>query len=147
MRTLALHCVLPLAVGALLYLLRPSLSLLGFDWLRSVTTIDLRVSLPAMPRFAHWPPWLVFSGSGLLWSYSSVAWICWVWREQQLREKSAWIFAAASLGPVSEFAQGLGWLPGTFDTMDLMLTAVGAIAAVAMHGGRSGECAKPEAVP
>src|SRR5271157_5722932 len=76
------------------------------------------------------PAWLLLSAPSALWSYAVVSWIGWVWRDRRSAERNCWIACGAALGPLSEIGQGLRWVPGTFDVVDLALYLAAILLAV-----------------
>ena len=105
-----------LVAGAAIYALRPVASLLP------VPAVALR------------------SGPGFAWTYATVGWVAWVWRDDRCREATLWVGAAACLGVFSELFQLWGSLAGTFDPVDLVANLAGAVLGIriARAGGSCG---------
>ena len=102
-RWFSIYCVAPLAVGGLIYALR-------------------RV-MPSGNAFMG-------SGPSFFWMFATISWVAFIWRDRPGVEGWTWIALAASLGPASEFAQRIGWMPGTFDPLDLVFGVAGSLLAL-----------------
>lgn len=90
----------PLALGALTYLGAPGLRLLP-----------------------HPPGWLLGHTADALWAYAVGAFVTLLWREGPERPRRAWTLAAYATVVLAEVGQRFGWLPGTFDPIDLLATS------------------------
>lgn len=70
------------------------------------------------------PSFVVFNLPGGLWSASYMLVMHPLVRHESLQRRIATITAIPMLGIVSELMQVVGWLPGTFDTLDLICYAL-----------------------
>ena len=144
-RFVAARCVLPLAAGGAIYLLRPARDLLAF---RSLDLLGLGGVMQGFSPQGQLPTALaavLMSGPSLLWMYATVSWVVWVWREHVAWETVFWISLTAALGPMAELSQRWGWMSGTFDPLDVTLGMVGALVAVAQGRERRAACGGVEA--
>jgi hypothetical protein len=66
-----------------------------------------------------------------LWSYALTVNVWWIWREAPRQALLFSVIVGLTSGPLVELGQGLGWVPGTFDWMDLAGYIV-AVAAASM---------------
>jgi hypothetical protein len=128
------RCILPLVAGAALYCIRPPSNLLACVWLADL-------GLPQVFSFARGlngqgrlplPMAVVMNGPGFLWAFAATSWVVHVWHANRGREATLWVATTAILVVLAEFAQEWGWLAGTFDPLDVLFNALGAIVAARM---------------
>ncbi len=107
---------LPLAVGALTYAL----------WPRGVAAelLARRLGAPAYAGLPRPPAWLLGHAADALWAYAMAALVTIVWRGGPARPRAAWTLTAFSVVVAAEVGQRLGWLPGTFNPTDLLVTSL-----------------------
>jgi hypothetical protein len=77
------------------------------------------------------PAWFRMSLPNALWLFSGLVFLDSIWAQRYAQDKVFWlaVFWFSAVG--SEFAQGLGVLPGTFDPQDIFLMVVAtALAAI-----------------
>ncbi|MEM9195572.1 MAG: hypothetical protein AAGF12_40775 [Myxococcota bacterium] len=141
----ALHAVLPLGIGAALYLGGRSDQLLGYRWGRALGIHDIVGAIRSWLRpLADLPEWICFSLPDALWVYA------FVWSMAKFAfaarglERTLLLSVPVAMGVGAEFGQAIGVVPGTFDIVDLALcglaTALGLVTARPreLAGGRSG---------
>ena len=125
-RRLIARCVVPIAAGGGIYLLRrPTV---------------LPAELEHVPLVAAF----LMSGPGLLWMFATVSWLRWLWRGQPGWEAPLWITSAVVMGVGVELSQLWGWIGGTFDEVDLLLNMAGAMAAMVMQSTGDARCGDAE---
>jgi hypothetical protein len=131
----SLHVLLPLSLGALVYLLWRPTSLRMFVWVRvfSLYTFVAGPRAVALPLLPFIPSWVVYSLPGGLWTYATVAWMAIVWRDDSRPVRFVWLGIAAVIGPLSEQFQLWGILSGVFDKLDLICYSIGGLAALAIN--------------
>jgi hypothetical protein len=141
-----LHVVLPVALGAAIYVLFRSPRLRVFDWLQAM---GLGNAVPAARAWArpageHLPEWLLFSAPDGLWVYGLTACLALVWRGAPSPARRAWLCAGVALGAGGELGQLAGLVPGVFDPADLLLCVVAGGAAIVLNlsGATNGEAAR-----
>ncbi len=72
------------------------------------------------PRHVLLPEWILFVLPDALWT-SAYLFICdAVWSTESCRERLGYGMLVPLIGLLSEVAQRVGWLPGTFDVQDLL---------------------------
>jgi hypothetical protein len=77
------------------------------------------------------PAWFLFSLPDALWVYALTVLLSLIWREARGTWASRiWIATGAVLGCGGEVLQKLGFVPGTYDLADLLLSVIAAAAAV-----------------
>ena len=119
-----LSSVILLSLGGMIYVfLRPRVILLFqvIDQMGLGSWVDaLRARIPHLAL----PEWLIYCLPNGLWSASYILLMDALMRERGIREQAAWACVIPALGVLSELAQGMGILAGTFDPIDLACYAV-----------------------
>tara|TARA_B110000027_G_C15877869_1_gene194055 strand:- start:14 stop:496 length:483 start_codon:yes stop_codon:yes gene_type:complete len=119
--------LLTLTAGATIYLLFREKSLLMFDWLDiyfSFIDIEaLRNSVKDLRPFL--PEWFLFSLPDGLWIFSFVSILMFTWDNIITRHNFLWIIGVPILAIFSELGQINNFIPGTFDTIDLLFYIFG----------------------
>jgi hypothetical protein len=140
------HGVLPVVLGAAVYVLFRSPRLRVFGWLEAVGLGDVVPAARAWARPAaeHLPGWLLYSAPDGLWVYGLTACLALVWRGAPGRARRAWLCAGLALGAGGELGQLAGWVPGVWDPADLLLSAGawGAAIVLNLSGARNEEAAR-----
>jgi hypothetical protein len=115
--------VLPIALGAAIYVLWRAESLLVFRWIGAAglrgPVHAARQSLAGVRPLL--PAWILYSLPDALWVYAGVAFYAILWREGPGRTRMFWTNLPAVLGIGGELGQFVGWVPGTFSVPDLVL--------------------------
>lgn len=130
-----LLAMLPLLVGGAVYVLWRSPSLLMFRWfdmfgLAQFVTL-LRDILGSAAESV--PGWILYSWPDAAWTMSGMMFFAFIWQGSRSHARHGWIFLTPAIAIVSEMAQWLRLLPGTFDPADLtacgLATLTGLLAA------------------
>jgi hypothetical protein len=127
-----LHVFLPVLTGGTVYLSWRSSSLLVFRW---VDSCGFTAPLASWRRAAFIvvhvvPQWLLFSRPDALWVYALTALMVLIWSGvPHERASSLWVASGAILGCGGELAQAVGLVRGTYDPVDLTLSAVAGVMA------------------
>lgn len=131
MTDVILHVIVPVAVGALVYLAWRSTDLYVFSWARAIGGMGLVSQLRASAAGFRClvPNSFLFSAPDGLWAYGLVASIGLVWGRARNRAYQAWFWAAVVVAIFPEFCQIFGLVQGTFDISDLIASGVGIILA------------------
>lgn len=123
LKLIIIHCIIPLLLGGLVYVLFRSTELRMFYWFSNLGLEYLIHFLREM--FSHFnhhlPDWLFYSIPDGLWVYSFTSALLIIW-ECRL---TIWLFLPLISGPFVEIAQLAQISPGTFDVLDLIFTLVG----------------------
>lgn len=127
-------CAAPLTLGGLLYLGWRSEGLLFWDWARSA---GVESSLGAVRHglLAAFPTpaeWVRFSLPDALWTFGLAFGVARATRGAHRVERLAWLSVPVVLGPGAELAQRIGYLPGTFDWLDLGLCTLAVVGGVSL---------------
>lgn len=130
-----LHGVVPVMIGAAIYVLFRSPRLRVFEWLEAM---GLGAAVPAVrawarPAAEHLPEWLLYSVPDGLWVYGLTASLALVWRGEPARARRAWVCVGIALGVGGELGQLAGVVPGVFDAADLGLCFVAWGAALVLN--------------
>lgn len=137
-RRALLHVALPIVLGGAFYLLlrRDDIALF-----RVVDAIGLGHALDALRvttrAVASWLPRpIAGSAPDAAWAYAFGAGIALVWHDDPTsRSARAWIGCGFAAAVMVELAQGLRWIPGVYDPIDLV--AIAAAYAFGVFGGGS----------
>jgi hypothetical protein len=134
------HTVFPVAAGAAIYLLWRSPGLLVFRWAAALGMASALSAARAWARSCLLPGWALFSVPDALWVYAFTAALGLVWVGSQRRVRWAWLALPGALGIGGELGQAFGLVPGTFDVVDVLLSAAAAAAAFLLtSAGRTHE--------
>jgi hypothetical protein len=141
-----LHVVVPVLVGAAIYVLFRSPRLRVFDWLQAM---GMDGAVPASrawarPAAEHLPEWLLYSAPDGLWVYGLTACLALVWRGEPGRARRRWLCVGIALGLGGELGQLAGLVPGIFDAADVLLCVVAWGAALVLNqpGATDAEAAR-----
>lgn len=120
-----------LFLGGLIYISCRSETLLMFA---SFEGLGLRQAISSIRRAtactsAALPLWTIYSLPNALWLFSGLLIIEEIWGSQFKGDKSFWLASLWLLAFGSEFAQGVGLLPGTFDWQDVAWMCVATVLA------------------
>lgn len=118
------NVLLPIFLGAVIYVLWRSPHLLVFEWLDRVGLMDaveharhfastLRSSIPQV---------ILYSLPDALWVYSFTAALALIWERDPSMSIYCllWLLLPMTIAMVAEFGQSLHWVPGTFDWLDVL---------------------------
>lgn len=141
-RAIWLHVVLPVAMGAAIYVAWRSPSLNLFRWLDflglSSAAFALRALLGGVREFL--PRILLFSGPDALWVYALTSAMLLIWRGPTRSIRAwLWISAGFTISFVTELGQALDRFPGTFDSADLVCGFAAALLAIWNLRGKDGD--------
>jgi hypothetical protein len=121
-----LHCLAPLLLGGLIYILFRSTELRMFKWLSFLGLKSETFSARAVfSEFKiHLPNWFLYSLPDGLWTYSftSALIIYWGYDNHELK---IWLLIPLISGLLVEILQGIKFFPGTFDYLDLFFSSSG----------------------
>jgi hypothetical protein len=140
-----LHVIVPLILGALIYVLWRKDTLLVFDWLRACRLEQPTATLRqlAKPLGETLPRWVLFSLPDGLWVYATVSCMLLIWRRSSGIAATIWVLMGPFLGIASELGQLFRVVPGQFDIKDMFLYFAGSVTAVVAVGvGGSRRCGR-----
>lgn len=137
-----LIAVASLSVGALIYILWRSETLMMFIWFDRLYLANFIGSLRAgaSDLSAALPTWVVFSLPNALWFFSGILAFDIMWGSGSSLAKVAWLSLFSTIAVGSEVGQAFRLFPGTFDWHDMALMIVGGFAALLfiVSGNRKG---------
>ena len=112
------HCLIPLFLGGIMYILFRSSGLRMFHWFSILGLDSLIYSLRSIfsPFKNYLPYWTYCSLPDGLWVYASTVALLVFWNGKL----TFWVILPFLSGLFVEIAQGLHFFPGTFDTLDVL---------------------------
>jgi hypothetical protein len=124
-----LHVTFPLIVGGLIYICWRSQSMLMFSWFDALGFSDEVSTLRAatIDHKENFPDWFIFSVPDGAWVWSMTSCFTYLWKRVSSYESFFWICLPLILGLGGEFGQLIGFVPGTFDKMDILVMMVCAV--------------------
>lgn len=124
---LILLTVLPVLVGAMIYILWRPTSIRIFGWLETVGLAGGVAKLRALaePANSYLPQWAIFSLPNGLWAFSYTVFIVCLWWNVPTIHGRLWLCSAPLIGLGYESLQFFGVIPGVFCHQDLLFCAVG----------------------
>lgn len=125
-RQFAVHVILPTAVGAMIYVLFRTTSLLVFDWLETFHLLQLSLNAREVCCGIDLPDWLLYSVPDGLWVYAVTSWMIMIWTRNP---PLPWLLVGVGLGISGELGQLIGIVPGTYQGLDMVSYSVGFVAA------------------
>ena len=116
---LAFICFL---TGLVLYVLFRPTTLLMFQWADSFGLMEIirmaRSHVHGLNRYLA--DWIIFSLPYALWVLSYRFCISGIWGKSTSSDRVGWFWGVPITAIASELAQGLGFIPGHFDSLDLI---------------------------
>jgi len=116
---LFLHVILPVILGASIYLLFRTTDLLMFHWLRSLGFWSQVLSIREIVSQIHLSNWILYSLPDGIWVYSSTYLMMMIWRKDLSFTSRIWISAPVTCAIVTEILQVTRTISGSFDFLDL----------------------------
>jgi hypothetical protein len=120
---LVINVFVPILIGAGIYTLWRSKTLLVFKWYRWVAIDTPMLSLRSYvsPARHLLPAAVIYSLPDALWVYSFTTLLQYVWAgHSRCPERTFWSCLPVALAVGSEIGQHFGLVPGTFDPVDLV---------------------------
>lgn len=121
-----IHCISPLFIGGLLYVLFRSTTLRMFEWF-SLVGLDNAIQTTRKSVFVfknYLPKWTYFSLPDGLWIYSFTSAILIYWNNDNQKTK-LWLLIPFTTGILIEIFQAVKLFPGTYDFLDLTFSILG----------------------
>ena len=119
----AIHVVLPIAIGTWIYVGWRSTDLLVFRWIE-FCGLSAFVFRPAVSL----PDWVLYCLPDGCWVYAATSWMLLIWQRLV-----PWAWLALILGVGTELGQLAGFVPGSYDLVDILFYVVAFILAGAIH--------------
>jgi len=122
-----IHIILPLVVGALIYILFRSNTLLIFKWLEYININDtihvVRNHTVLLCKYI--PDFLLYSLPDGIWVYSATSALLLIW--EHTLYKHLWIYLPVTSAVAAEILQSTGLIAGTFCMFDIIAYITGLI--------------------
>jgi hypothetical protein len=121
-----IHCLTPLFIGGLLYVLLRSTTIRMFEWFSLIGLEDaIQFARISVFEFKNdLPKWVYFSLPDGLWIYSFTSAILINWDNDNQKTK-IWLLIPFATGILIEILQAFKLFSGTFDIMDLTFSILG----------------------
>ena len=129
-----LNTLIPVLVGGLVYLSWRTDSLYMFHWLKRTgldeSVLLLRETLSSTKQYL--PRFVLYSLPDAAWVYSCSFFMIWLWKDGPKWKLWLWGSIGAVLGIGGELGQSYGIIPGTYDTVDLLLCTLSVVLAISV---------------
>lgn len=120
-----------LFIGGLIYIGYRETNILMFKWALSLKMESIvkyiRVNTISKKTL---PSWIIFSLPDGLWLFSCTSLLLLIWGNKINKKNMVWILLIPSFAILSEIAQGLGIIKGTFDFNDIISYIIGFLLAM-----------------
>lgn len=121
-RPFCLHVILPIAIGAAIYLLFRTTSLLVFDWVAKAHLSEVTFAARQLLSGIHLPEWLLYTLPDGLWVYAVTSWMILIWKGNP---PFHWLFVGLALAVGGEIGQAIAIVPGTYQHLDILFYVTG----------------------
>ena len=111
------HVLLPIALGASVYLLFRSTGLLVFRWLDVLGLREVITGARNYTSAVRLPQWVLYSVPDGLWVYATTSWMILIWRGTP---PWTWLAVGVIFGLGGELGQLFGFVPGTYENLDMV---------------------------
>lgn len=128
----AMHVVLPLALGVLAYAAWRSQDVQIVAWMSAVAPRGVDAVRDGGP--SRVPALIMGSLPDLAWAWSFGATLALVWHGRSWREQRGWVIAGGVVALAAELGQAVHVVPGTYDHADLVAIAIGYVLGAAIAG-------------
>lgn len=120
--------------GSLMYICFRPTSIRVFSWIEAVGLSEVVAILrdQSAELGAHIPSAVLYSLPGGLWAFALALAVGSIWQGEDIGDAVPFVSAVIAMTVGSELAQGIGWLPGQFDVVDLFCYALGVISGIAI---------------
>jgi len=121
------HVLLPLIMGAIIYILLRGQGLLVYSWIQDLHKFDPEYILPNnfSMRENIALSWINYNLADGLWVYSLTSFMILVWNCTFSLESIIWICGGLLIAIISELCQVFNLFPGTFDPWDILFYIAG----------------------
>lgn len=132
---LLFEAILPVLIGGLIYILLRTDSLLMYKWFQRTNisgSIYLIRDLTNFVNFGYYKT-IINTLPGGLWTFSYTAFLLIIWRNKINFGNIYYFIFIPLIAILSEFLQLFGMVSGTFDILDILTYAIGAILPLFIH--------------
>lgn len=109
-----------LFIGGMIYVVFRSKSLLMFSWFDTLGLSPMVETIRMDYGDKSLYAWVRNSFPAALWLFSYLMVVDSIWGEQKHRAQTAFVIVLPVIAILSEVLQGVGFLPGTFDILDII---------------------------
>jgi len=113
-----LHGFIPVFIGSMIYVIWRGTSLLMFRWFDYLHLTGVVATLRNLAFEV--PEWVIYNLPNGLWSYSFLFILTYIWFDSKAKARYLWMSLVPLLSIGSELGQFFGFIPGTFDVVDLI---------------------------
>jgi hypothetical protein len=126
-----IHCIIPIFLGGILYILFRSSELKMFKWFAFIGFDDeiLSMRMNTLKFKNYIPDWLLYSLPDGIWVYSFTSVLLIFW-DNDYKNLKIWILIPFITGIIIEILQGLKLFRGTFDVLDLSFSIIAFVLSV-----------------
>jgi len=126
---LFISSLLSLVLGTFIYVLFRTSSLMVFSWSSSVgiKLLDTKMRKLTTAFSPNLPEWFLFSFPDSLWVFSYVCLMLGIWKGIISPSNLFWIIIVPFIAVCSELGQLMGFITGTFDTLDILFYLTGGL--------------------
>jgi len=131
-RYFSIACVLPIFVGGVIYLMFRSQDMLMFQWadMLGLTNALNSARVDLAPIGSHLPDFVLYCVPDGAWVFACTAFFARLWPDGPIWMRVGWIGIGSVLAIGGELGQAIGFVPGTFDPLDILAYTVAAITGV-----------------
>ncbi|NBB81557.1 MAG: hypothetical protein GVY36_19310, partial [Verrucomicrobia bacterium] len=116
--------IVSIAVGGIIYIMWREQTLLMFDWFDLIGLSSVIGFIRNYGVMIGYPPeWVIFSLPNALWVFGGFLLFFSIWEKESL-ERKIWLVLFSTIALGSELAQLIGFIPGTYDSVDMFLMCV-----------------------
>lgn len=114
-------------IGGFIYILFRTTTLKMFRWFNAIGLSNEITSIrnQALKYANEIPSWVIFSLPDGLWVFSFITLMLSIWKNSINRQSLCWICSLPLIAILSEYAQLLKIVPGTFDSIDVTIYLLG----------------------
>lgn len=118
------HCLLPIILGGMIYVLFRPLSLKMFDWFELIGLMDIILKMRDFSQnYLFFPNWFYYALPDGLWTYAFTSSFMLIWGKSSTLKY--WLAIPFILSIIPELLQYFNLLVGTFDLYDLLFQFFG----------------------
>ena len=129
----AVHVVMPVTIGGLIYLCFRSADLLMFRWVEFLGGSECLRHLRGAVGDALLPKWIIYSLPQGLWAYGVLSFSIIVWQGSASCTRWFWLGTGLVVAIGCEGGQLMDILPGAFDVIDSVIVVAAILGALAAH--------------
>lgn len=126
-KRLFIGSILTLLLGGSIYVFFRALSLNMFNWFVSLGLNNSILKIRRLTQNIKIPDWILFSLPDGLWIFSFVSFQLFIWNNKIEKENCVWLFCLPIMAIISEIGQLVKIVPGTFDSIDLVMYLIGTV--------------------